>query len=116
MHQRSAHPQRTARYNPRTPTAPSIIDTVALQDDWKPEFDDQLNEDAIAFEVRNNLRARRSPDNGSRTIEFLSLGRSSPHYFHGIKVGHTTPEARSNPNVLPLRESPCISPTAPRKV
>ena len=110
------HPQRTARYNPRTLTAPSIIDTVALQDVWKPAFDDQLLEDAITFSLRNNLRALRSPDNGSRTIEFLSLGRSSPHYFHGIKVGHTTAESRSNPNVLPLRESPCISPTAPRNV
>ena len=116
VHQRSAHHQRTARYNPRTPTAPTIIDTVALQDDWKPEFDEQLVEDAIAFSVRNNLRELRSPDNGSRTIEFFSIGRSSPHYFHGIKVGHTTPEAKSSPNVLPLRESPCTSPNRPRKV
>ena len=66
----------------------------------------------IAMDLRNNPY----PDNGSRTIEFVSYGRSSPHYFHGIKVGHTTPEARSSPNVLPLRESPCISPNRPRKV
>ena len=52
--------------------------------------------------------------NGSRTIEFFSYGRNTPHYFHGIMVGHTTAETRSNPNVLPLRESPCISPTAPQ--
>ena len=56
------------------------------------------------------------PNSQPQTIYFVSYARSSPHYFHGIKVGHTTAESRSNPNVLPLRESPCISPTAPRKV
>ena len=35
---------------------------------------------------------------------------------HGIMVGHTTAETRSNLNVLPLRESPCILPTTPPNV
>ena len=50
------------------------------------------------------------------TIESNSfhLAGAAPHYFHGVRVGHTTPEPRSNPNVLPLSESPCISPTASR--
>ena len=56
------------------------------------------------------------PNSGPRTIYFVSYARSSPHYFHGIRVVHTTAESRSNPNVLPLRESPCISPNRPRKV
>ena len=43
------------------------------------------------------------------------LAGAPPHYFHGFKVGHTTPESRSSPNVMPLRESPCISPTAPTR-
>ena len=43
----------------------------------------------------------------------LSTWQEPPPYFHGFKVGHTTPESRSSPNVMPLRESPCISPTAP---
>ena len=96
-------------YNTRNPTDPSINDTVALQDDWKPDFDDDLH--AAMDHHRNPAHTR--IDN---RIEFFSLGGSSPHYFHGIRVGHTTPEARSNPNVLPLRESSCISPTASRKV
>ena len=110
VHLLSAHPQRTARYNPRTPSAPSSIETVALQDDGKPQFDDDDKEAAV-----RRCRKIRGPDNGSRTIEFFSLGRSPPHYFHGFKVGHTTPESRSSPNVIPLRESPCTSPTAPTR-
>ena len=43
------------------------------------------------------------------------LAGAPPHYFHGFKVGHTTPESRSSPNVIPLRESPCTSPTAPTR-
>ena len=97
--------------NSRAPTAPSIIDTVASQDTRKPDFETDMN-DMIAMEPRN----KPYPNSGPRTIYFVSYARSSPHYFHGIKVGHTTAESRSNPNVLPLREPPCISPTAPRKV
>ena len=62
--------------------------------------------------VTMDVWANQSAANASRTIEFFSYGRNTPHYFHGIMVGHTTAETRSNPNVLPLRESPCISPTA----
>ena len=63
--------------------------------------------------VTMNVLPNQWAANGSKTIEFFSYGRNTPHYFHGIMVGHTTAETRSNPNVLPLRESPCISPTAP---
>ena len=100
-------------YNPRTPSAPSSIETVALQDDRKPQLDDDEIEDEL---FRNGIWRKISGyDNGSRTIEFFSLGRSPPHYFHGFKVGHTSPESRSSPNVIPLRESPCTSPTAPTR-
>ena len=85
------------------PTHP--FDTVALQENRKQDFDDDL-------ETRRNTA---HPSIGNR-IEFYSLGGSSPHYLRGIRVGHTTPEPRSNPNVLPLSESPCLSPPAPRKV
>ena len=105
------HPQRTARYNPRALTAPSIIDTVASQDTRKRDFERAM--DAIrTMDLRTNPYAA----NGSRTIEFFSYGRSSPHDFHGTMMGHTTAESRSNPNVLPLRESPCILPTTPPNV
>ena len=99
------HTQHTARYNPQTPSAPSSIDTVALQENRKQDFDDGLD-------TRRNT-AHTSIDN---RIEFFSLGGSSPHYVHRIRVGHTTPEPRSNPNVVPLSESPCIAQTASRKV
>ena len=107
MHQRgiTSTPQRTARSNSRAPTAPSIIDTVASQDTRKPDFERDM--DAM---IAKDLKPY--PNSEPRTIYFVSYARSSPHYFHGIKVGHTTAESRSNPNVLPLRESPCISPTA----
>ena len=59
---------------------------------------------------------KKYPKSRPRTIYFVSYARSCTHYFHAIKVGHTTAESRSNPNVLPLRESPCISPNRPRKV
>ena len=68
-------------------------------------------EDMIAMDLRLGHLI-----SGPRTIDFVSYARSSPYSFHGIRVGHTTAKSRSNPNVLPLRESPCISPTAPRKV
>ena len=99
-----------ARYNPhlRDPSS-FFLHSVALQDDGKPQFDDDEKE------LFRNWRKIRGPDNGSRTIEFFSLGRSPPHYFHGFKVGHTSPESRSSPNVIPLRESPCTSPTAPTR-
>ena len=97
--------------NSRAPTAPSIIETVASQDTRKPDFERGMNA-MIAMDLRNKPYT----NSGPRTIYFVSYARSSPRYFHGIKVGHTTAESRSNPNVLPLRESPCISPTAPRKV
>ena len=96
-------------YNTRNPTDPSIYDTAALQDDWKPDFDDDLH---AAMDHRRNP-AHTSIDN---SIEFVSLGGSSHHYFHGIGVGHTIPEPRSNPNVVPLSESPCIAQTASHKV
>ena len=108
VHVSSAHPQRTARYKPRTPSAPSSIETVTLQDDGKPQFDDDEKE---LFRVMHSYKKLQT----TRTIEFFSLGRSPPHYFHGFKVGHTTPESRSSPNVIPLRESPCTSPTAPTR-
>ena len=66
--------------------------------------------------VTMDVCANKSAANASRTIEFFSYGRNTPHYFHGIMVGHTTAETRSNPNVLPLRESPCILPTTPPNV
>ena len=85
------------------PTHP--FDTVALQENRKQDFDDDLD-------TRRNT-AHTSIDN---RIELFPLGGSSPHYFHGIRVGRTTPEPRSNPNVVPLSESPCIAQTASRKV
>ena len=66
--------------------------------------------------VTMNVLPNQWAANGSRTIEFFSYGRNTPHYFHGIMVGHTTAETRSNPNVLPLRELPCILPTTPPDV
>ena len=58
-------------YNTRNPTDPSINDTVALQDDWKPDSDDDLH---AAMDIRRNP-AHTSTDN---RIEFFSLGGSSP--------------------------------------
>ena len=66
--------------------------------------------------VTMNVLPNQWAANGSKTIEFFSYGRNTPHYFHGIMVGRTTAETRSNPNVLPLRESPCILPTTPPNV
>ena len=107
---KNSTPQRTARSNPRAPTAPSIIDTVASQDTRKRDFERAMG--ALST-VTMNVLPNQWAANGSKTIEFFSYGRNTPHYCHGIMVGHTTAESRSNPNVLPLRESPCISPTAP---
>ena len=76
-----------------------------MQENRKQDFDDDLD-------TRRNT-AHTSIDN---RIEFFSLRGSSPHYFHGIRVGHTTPELRSNPSVVPSSESPCIAQTASRKV
>jgi len=96
-------------YNTRNPTEPSINDAVALQDDWEPDSEPDQH---AAMDLRRNPA---HTSTGNR-IEFFSLGGSSPHYLRGIRVGHTTLEPRSNPNVLPLSESPCLSPPAPRKV
>ena len=68
-------------YNSRIPTDSSIIDSVALQDDWKPDFDDDLD---AAMPLSGNTVAASTANKGSHTIEFYALGRSSPHDFHGI--------------------------------
>ena len=69
-------------YNSRTPTDPSIIDSVALQYDSKPDFDDDLG---AAMDLSGNPAAASTGNKGSHTIEFYALDtRSSPHDFHGI--------------------------------
>ena len=74
-------PQRTAMYNSRTPTDSSIIDSVALQDDGKPDFYDDTD---AAMDLSGNPMPASTGNQGSHTIEFYALGRSSPHDFHGI--------------------------------
>ena len=77
-----APPHRTARYNPRSPPDSSINDSVALQDDWKPDFDDDLD---AAMVLSGNTVAASTGNKGSHTIEFYALDMgSSPHDFHGI--------------------------------
>ena len=74
-------PQRTAMYNSRIPTDSSIIDSVALQDDGKPDFYDDTD---AAMDLSGNPVPASTGNKGSHTIEFYALGRSSPHDFHGI--------------------------------
>ena len=62
-------------YNSRIPTDSSIIDSVALQDDWKPDFDDDLD---AAMVLAGNTVPASTGNKGSHTIEFYALGRSSP--------------------------------------
>ena len=69
-------------FNSRTPTDPSIIDSVIFQDDSKPDFDDDLG---AAMDLSGNPAAASTGNKGSPTIEFYALDmRSSPHDFHGI--------------------------------
>ena len=69
-------------YNTRNPTEPSINDAVALQDDWKPDFDDDLD---AAMVLAGNTVAASTGNKGSHTIVFYAVDmRSSPHDFHGI--------------------------------
>ena len=75
-------PQRTERYNPRTPTDadPSIIVSVTLQDDPKKpdDSDDEVNPMAEPGSA--------SAGQGSKTIIFYSVGihGNTPDDFHGI--------------------------------
>ena len=62
-------------YNSRTPTDPSILDSVTLQDDSKPDFDDDLG---AAMDLSGNPAAASTGNKGSHTIEFYAYGRSSP--------------------------------------
>ena len=68
-------------FNSRTPTDPSIIDSVVFQDDSKPDFDDDLG---AAMDLSGNQAESSTGNKGSHTIEFYALGRSSPHDFRGI--------------------------------
>ena len=68
-------------YNSRTPTDPSIIDSVAVQDDSKPDFDDDLG---AAMDLSGNQAESSTGNKGSHTIEFYAYDKSSPHDFHGI--------------------------------
>ena len=68
-------------FNSRTPTDPSIIDSVIFQDDSKPDFDDDLG---AAMDLSGNQAESSTGNKGSHTIEFYAYGRSSPRDFHGI--------------------------------
>ena len=72
---KNSPPQRTARSNPRAPTAPSIIDTVASQDTRKRDFERAMG--AISTGTMNVLPNQWAA-NGSKTIEFFSYGRNTP--------------------------------------
>ena len=68
-------------FNSRTPTDPSIIDSVIFQDDSKPDFDDDLG---AAMDLSGNQAESSTGNKGSHTIEFYAYDKSSPHDFHGI--------------------------------